>query len=129
MKVNKILYTILQADAAVLAQVSTRVYPLLAPQGVATPFIICGQTSNSPQDDKTGPATTDISIAEIFVFHQNIDTVEDIAELVRVALDRYSGTIAGIEVISIKYNNEFPDFDTDTAWYFKRLEFQIIAKR
>ena len=129
MKVAAIIYNILKSDASITGYVSDRIYPLVAPQNVVTPFIIHVQTGNSPYDSKTGPSTMDVAMATVIIIHENMDTVEDIAEAARTALDRYSGNISGIDVVSVQYIDEKPGFDMETGWYSKELDFRIMAKR
>ena len=129
MKAAAIINNILKADANVTAAVSTRIFPVIAPQGTQTPFIVHIQTDNQPHGSKTSPSTWDAAHVEIFVVHENMDTVEDIAETVRLALDRYTGTVSGIEVNSVEYLDENPNFDMESGRFLKRLLFKIMAKR
>ena len=48
----------LKATAAVTALVSTRIYPMLRPQGTALPAIVYGVTSNTPTNTAGGSSTT-----------------------------------------------------------------------
>lgn len=129
MKTSAIINNILKADTVVSPAVGGRIFPIIAPQEVPTPFIVHIQSGNVPHGSKTSPSTWDDSTVDIFVVHDKMDTVEDIAESVRTALDRYSGTVSGIEVNSIEYLNESPNYDMETGWYMKKLEFKIMAKR
>jgi hypothetical protein len=87
------VYERLATGTGVLALVSTRIYPLAAPQTSTMPYVLVGTTNETRYPHllgATNPVTTDLSIACI------ADTrlaAHDIAEAVRARLNGFTGTV------------------------------------
>ncbi len=111
MKIGLAIYNILANDSDVSALVSTRIYPNVAIQASAFPFVVYQTTGVDPNDTKDGVSTVDGNSFETLCFADTYTEAVDLATKARVALDRYSGTVAGIEVQSIQYETSDEDFD------------------
>jgi hypothetical protein len=100
---GKAIYGILNAAAPVTGYVSTRIYPDMAPQNAEYPFIVYRLTGNLPSDTKEGASILDVVEATVEMYSKTYTQAQDIAGAVRTALDRYSGTVSGVEIDSIRF--------------------------
>ena len=106
MKVGAAIYSMLKDDSAVAALVGTRIYPELAEEGAATPYVVYSVVSNTPSDTKEGTPIDEAQL-EIFSVSNTYAAANDLADKVRAALDRKSQTVIGtVTVQSIQYTNE-----------------------
>jgi hypothetical protein len=129
-----ILKTVLDADSAVNAIVSGRIYPDTAPQTAVVPFLILSIIYNDPNDTKSGVATEDKFRVQIDCYTAGAFSVAQLDAAVRTALDRYAGSVvvsgdATYTVDGIQY------LDTNSALMegkdlFRRSsDYQIRIKR
>jgi hypothetical protein len=106
MNVGQIVYGILSATTGVTSLVSTRIYPDMAPQNATFPYIVFQKLSTTPTDTKEGTSPLDKMLVQIDCYSNNYDTAHSIAAAIRVALDRYTGTINGHKVDKIIFSND-----------------------
>jgi hypothetical protein len=106
MNVGEIIYGILSATTGVTTLVSTRIYPDMAPQNATFPYIVFQKLSTTPTDTKEGVSPLDKMLVQIDCYSNNYDTAHTIAAAIRVALDRYTGTINGHKVDKIIFSND-----------------------
>jgi len=130
MNVGKVIYDVLKNDVDVAALVSTRIHPVYAPQESAYPLV----TFSIPKgtrflETKDGASTLDFVPLSVDCFSETYDECADLAEKVRVALDRYTGTVATITVDNIVIDEFENDFDEDINKYWNTLDFTIAVKR
>ncbi len=113
MKIGYAIYNILANASDVAAIVSTRIYPNVAKQGSAFPFIVYQTTGVDPNDTKDGVSTLDGNSFDVLCFADNYSIATNLAQKVRIALDRKSGTYPslGVEVQSIQFTGYDEDFD------------------
>ena len=106
MKVGAAIYSMLKDDSAVAALVGTRIYPELAEEGAATPYVVYSVVSNTPVDTKDS-APVDEAQLEVFSVADTYAAANDLADKVRAALSRQSKKVLDtVAVQSIKYTNE-----------------------
>ena len=98
MKIGKAIYNILVGTALIEARVDTRIFPMIAPQTSAFPFIVYDVNSVDPSDTKDGASDLDTISTMVSVYSKTYAEASILASLVRNALDRKSGTFNGIEV-------------------------------
>lgn len=133
MKVGLAIYNLLVNDATVMGQVSGRIYPELAKEGVAMPYIVYSVVSNSPSDTKDG-TPIDEAQCEIFSVGRTYESCNNLADKVRAALDRKSVTVADasagdITVQSIQYTNEITEVSADRKTYIAVQDYTFRIKR
>lgn len=100
--IEKAIYARLAAVAGVSALVSSRIYPQLAPQDTALPYIVFRETSSQVYQSKT-PSADGLTRSELEV-HCVADmplAATTLAEEVRKALHGFSGAAGGVTVTSI----------------------------
>tara|TARA_R100000656_G_scaffold9565_1_gene10383 strand:- start:380 stop:781 length:402 start_codon:yes stop_codon:yes gene_type:complete len=128
MLVGKAIYSILKDDAAVGTLIEDRIYPNVAKQTSAFPFVIYQVTGDSPTDTKDGVSPLDENAILVMCYSQTYTEVSDLANQVRKALDRVDGTYEGVIVQGIQYlsyNEDFDVKDDDDGVYVKSLNFRI----
>jgi len=129
MNEGKAIYSILTTDSAVSAIVSSRVYPQIAAQGAVFPFIVYIINDITPSDTKSGVSTLDEARYEILAVSETYAQAADLNEKIRTALDRYTGTVAGVDVNSIQFTELEADYDPDSETYIANSEYIIRVKR
>lgn len=97
------IHTILKDNATVASLVSTRIYPVEAPQNAEAPYIVFSRISHDPHDTKSGVSKMDFVRVQIESYAGSYDTALSIDNAVRAALDRFSGTAGSQAVTSIRY--------------------------
>jgi hypothetical protein len=103
-------YVILTQNTDVTDIVGVNVFPEVAEQETATPFIVYQLLSVAPEDTHDGPSTLDEVRFEFLCYADSYALAADLGSKVRGALDRVSGTYNGVNVESIQFN----DVDIDT---------------
>jgi hypothetical protein len=113
MKVGAAIYSMLKDDSAVSALVGTRIYPELAEEGAATPYVVYSVVSNTPVDTKDS-APVDESQLEVFSVADTYAAANDLADKVRTALARQEKVVYDtVTVQSIKYTNEVTEVSAE----------------
>ena len=108
---GKVLYGILGTTAPVQALVGTKIYPLLAPQGISQPFIVFQTTQRTPSDTKKNVSRLDVYVLELSIVSNDYPNACAITAAVRTALDQYSGTVNAVKVDSIVYDSGTTFYD------------------
>lgn len=129
MNEGKAIYSILTSDSDVSAIVSTRVYPQIAAQEAAFPFVVYVLQNVDPSDTKSGVSTLDEVRYDIIVASEAYAEASDLTEKIRTALDRYSGTVAGVVIDSIQFIDLDVNNDPGTETYLTNSEYIIRVKR
>jgi len=128
MLVGKAIYSLLSDDAAVDAIISDRIYPNVAKQSSAFPFVVYTVTGDNPTDTKDGVSPLDENAVLILCYSQTYSQASDLADKVRTALDRKDGTYEGVNIQGIQYLSYSDDFDVNDdndGVYVKSLNFRI----
>ena len=132
MKVGLALNSLLTGDSAVSTLVGSKVYPELAPEGTALPYLVYSVVSNTPSDAKDGTPIDEAQV-EIFSVANSYGNANDLADKVRAALDRKSSTVSvaqgTVVVQSIHYTNEVTEVSADRGTYVSIQDYTIRIKR
>ena len=129
MNEGKAIYSILTSDSDVSAIVGTRVYPQIAAQGAAFPFVVYVLQDTSPSDTKSGVSTLDEVRYDIVVASETYAEASNLTNKIRTALDRYTGTVAGVVIDSIQFIDLDADNDPGTETFVTSSEYIIRVKR
>jgi len=103
-------YVILTQNTDVTDIVGVNIFPEVAEQETATPFIVYQLLSVAPEDTHDGPSKLDEVRFEFLCYADSYALAADLGSKVRGALDRVSGTYNGVNVESVQFN----DVDIDT---------------
>lgn len=120
------VYSILTADSTLAALVGTRVYPQVAPQDVALPYVAYERISTSRVYSHS-PGVSQLARAR-FQFTAGSTSYSDVRAVVnavRGALDAYSGTAAGVQIYVALSQNEFGTFSDDGDLRTVRQDFYV----
>ena len=129
MTVGKAIYYLLTNASDVTAIVGTRIYPEVAQQNAALPYIVYNVSNNEPSDTKREPSKLDTAEVEVNVFSEKYTQAIDMGVAVRAALDRVKGTYSGVNVQSIQYINEIIDFDEPQRAYNITADYEVRISR
>jgi len=129
MNTGKAVYGILSTNSGVTDLVGTNIFPEIAEQETATPFIVYQLQSVAPEDTHDGPSKLDEVRFEFICYADNYDAAADIGVKVRAALDRVSGTYNGVNVESVQFNDVDINIEYDPRRYSQVLTFTFRIKR
>tara|TARA_R110000787_G_scaffold100060_3_gene204892 strand:+ start:3364 stop:3768 length:405 start_codon:yes stop_codon:yes gene_type:complete len=112
--IEKAIYNIL-SGVAVLAttQINFGTLPNMKTGG---DFIVFYRINTEPYDTKSGRSTLDDASIQCNIYSESAEQVAILAETVRGALDRTSGTFGGVVVQSIQFNNQASLFDFNDSY-------------
>lgn len=128
--VQDALRTILLADAPVLAVVSTKIWPMIAPQGSAMPYIVYSRIGTDHIEVLAGSAGLARATFQIDCWSDSFDTVRDLANKVRIALQGVQGTHASVVIDGINMTSEVDDYEepenkNEPGTYGVKMDFGI----
>lgn len=129
MSAEQIVHTLLAGDAGVSALVGARIYPVEAPQGTATPFLVYQHLSASDVDPITALAggTITRAVISITAVAGEYPTVKSVLAAVRTALRFASGVVAGKRVVSIELDIVGPDLsDADLGVFNQSADYAVL---
>jgi hypothetical protein len=128
--IGKLIYARLSTASNITAIISTNIYPDITPQNVDYPFIVYSIIDSNPVDFKDGQSNLEEIDLQIDVYTQNYDTTQNISNLIRNRLDRFVGTLEGVEVQTIKYVRQSSQvFNAELSVYWVSIDFMIKMKR
>jgi len=129
MNIGKAIYGILSGTTAVTDLVSTKIFPEIAEQETAAPFVIYQVQSVQPEDTHDGPSKLDEVRVEVLCYDDSYNGAADLASAVRGALDRVKGTYNGVNVESVQFNDVDFEIEYDPRRYSQVLTFTFRIKR
>jgi hypothetical protein len=106
--IHNAIYTRLTNFAGLQALVSTRIYYNHAPQQATYPCVIFTRITTRHVQDYQGKGGLGDSIFQIDSLGLEKNTLESIAEQVRLALQGYAATVLGVRLYGIEF---FEDLD------------------
>ena len=128
--IGKLIYGILSTASNITDIVGTNIYPDITPQNVDYPFVVYTATNSTPVDYKDGQSNLEEINLQIDVYTQNYDTTQNLANLIRNRLDRFVGTVEGVEVQTIKYvSSNSQVYNAELSVYWLSIDFMIKMKR
>lgn len=128
--IGKLIYSRLSTDGSITAYVGTKIYPDITPQNVQYPFVVYTITNSLPVDYKDGQSNLEEITLQVDVYTQSYDDTQDLANLIRNRLDRFTGTVEGVEVQTIKYvSSDSQVFNAELSVYWMSIDFMINMKR
>tara|TARA_R110000822_G_scaffold187542_2_gene326309 strand:+ start:494 stop:904 length:411 start_codon:yes stop_codon:yes gene_type:complete len=129
MEIGLSIYNILSTTANISSLVGNRIFPNVAAQTTAFPFIIYDVTGVQPTNTKDGVSTLDTNDIMISVYSNTYSEASSLAQLVRIAMDRLPTNVyAGENIQSSEfqgYNDIFDNSSSNAGIYRKALDFEI----
>jgi hypothetical protein len=103
---------ILRNDATTIAlTTATRIYPSQRSQQSGLPAITVKVINNDPSDTKSGVSGLDQVEVEVISYGETYSSALAVSKAVRTALDRTSGTYNGEVIQSIRFLDQFTDYE------------------
>lgn len=121
---EKAIFDILTNDGPVSA-ITTQISPNAIPQNSNFPAITFERISNTPEDTKDGVSTLDVIRIDVDIWDDDYSTGKDLADKVRTALDRTSGTFVGRVIQSIRFETNRELFDDNLEIHHFNQEYTI----
>ena len=112
---------------SLLSGVTAKVYPLVAPQGTAYPYVVYQIISDVPTNDKDGRSRLDTYRLQLTAWGAGAD-VETLAASIRSTLDRYRGTNNSNVIDKIIFDGINDLYDEDSEFIGKAIDFLIRIK-
>lgn len=128
--ITRAVHSLIADDAAVQAVVGDRVYAVVAPQGVAMPFIVHQRITGVPSEVLSGSSGLVRSQFQVVIYGRAYDVIWDLADKVRLVMQGFSGdvdefTIDHIHMID-QSDHPVDPFQADQAGVMgARLEFAV----
>jgi len=119
------IYSILKANSPVNTAASGGIYTLRAKQSAVPPYVITRVEDIQPHDTKDGVSTTDHYFIVIETYAKTYALAEDLSDKVRTALDRFSGTIASVNVNSIVFETKVDFYDEAAEFHRHEQDFMV----
>jgi len=129
MNVGKALYNILSNDAEIVAICGTRVYPEIADQDAALPFIVYKVSDIQPSGTKSGSSSLDTARVDVYCVSEEYGEAMTISDEVRSALDRVGGTYTGVNIQSIDFDTADVEYDSDQRAYIAEATYNVRVMR
>ena len=92
------LFQRLTSQTAVSQYIGTRVYPLLAPTGTPLPLVIYQRTAVERPQSLAGNVGNPVVTLQLTTYGTSYTSVKTIARAVRLAVDGWTGTTAGVKI-------------------------------
>lgn len=108
---------IVKGNGGVAAIVGARVATLVAPQSWDPPFVVLSFPSSVPDHSMEGPSGYAETLVQADCYGGDsvggMKQSSDLAKAVRVALDNFTGTLAGVDINGVELEQQFPDYDEE----------------
>lgn len=92
------LYQRLTSQTAVSSLIAGRVYPLIAPQGTPLPLVVYQRTSVERPQSLGGNVGNPVVTLQLTSYGTSYTSVKSIARAVRLTIDGWTGTTAGVTI-------------------------------
>lgn len=122
------LYTKLKFDTALAARVGSRIYPVRVPQDATYPALSYFRASTHTFHAHHGASGIAAPLFQVSVWAKGTGgalVVEEIADLVRLALDGFKGFVAGETIHGIFLRNQHDFYEDDTEIYHRPMDFEV----
>lgn len=112
--IEEAVYTRLSGYAGLSALVSTRIYPAgEVPQGAVKPYVTY-QLISSPRNSVMSRDTVTRPRFQITAWADDYLDAKNVKEQVRLALQRFSGTVSGMVIQAVFIISEYDTFDEES---------------
>ena len=115
--IESALYTKLSTDSGVSALVGDRIYPLIVAQGALSPSIRYQTVTKSRESAMGSDSGITFARIQIDSFASTYLAAKTVAEAVRGALQRFRGTVIGIEIQSLFIEDMPESYDDKVKMY------------
>lgn len=92
------LFQRLTSQTSVFSLIGSRVFPLIAPQGTPLPLVVYQRTSVDRTQSLAGNVGNPVVTLQLTTYGTSYTSVKQIARAVRLAVDNWTGTTAGVTI-------------------------------
>lgn len=126
--IERALFSRLADFAGLKALVIARIYPLHLPQKTKFPCVAYRRVSSVPINLLS--SDTDIMQAsfDVAAFSKTADQCFNVADQIRLALQRWQGTESGVVIMDCMLKNIDQDYEPDLEIYESELSFEITFR-
>lgn len=125
MSIETAIYDRLSNFAGLAALVSTRIYPLTAPQDAAQPYLTYSKISETKHHASTADISLTTTRFEVSVWGATYATTKAAVAQVKAALSRYGGTNDSVVIQQIFQVSEVDFYEDDTKSFRVAVDFEI----
>jgi hypothetical protein len=129
MNYGKAVFSILSSITAVTNEVGNRIAPVRSFNDDQYPYLVYSITSNDPQPVKSKQTPVDIPTIQIDVFATSHEKAASISEDIRNGLDKFSGTVQGIEIADVVFEDSNTLFVDDQSVYQIANDYSFFIQR
>lgn len=119
------LYSRLSGFAGITALCSTRIFPVKIPDNTTMPCLSYHRISGSRIESMTGSSALVYARFQIDCWGRKYSDVKALAEQVRLALEGYKGTIAGVTIYGVNYLGDLDLYEDDSQTFRVLTEFLV----
>lgn len=124
------IYSRLSNHVGLTAIVGSRIYPAHLPQSAAYPALVYTLVSNTHRHNLTGASGGALARFQFDVFSVRLADCVEAVEQIRLALQGFRGTVAGVNICFGRLDNEQdlsePPQDGSDQWTYRKTADYII---
>lgn len=125
MSLKTALATKLESISALITLVSTRIYSVAMPQDFTLPAVTFRMVADETERILTGHGGKARTTFEITYYATTDTAAEAGGEIIRKAIDGYSGTIGGVKIQSVIMQTRKDEYDSENNIFGRVMEFKI----
>lgn len=126
MIVTKAIYNILSTYAGLTALVSTRIYPMVAAQQAAIPYVVFDVPRTEPVNRTSGKAFMNQIQVKVSAFSKDFNEAASVSEQIQAALNRVAaGTYGGVSLQVVLFSDEYPIFHDEDDTHEIQSEYRV----
>lgn len=126
--IDEALRSIIVADSATNALISGRFYPMIAPQGAASPFITYQKIDTIPVHALGTTSKAEGARFQLDCWAKTVPIVKDLANKLKAAIDGVITTALGVQIFGIVLLNEIDFYEEDSELYRISLDFRVLHR-
>jgi hypothetical protein len=92
------LFQRLTSRTSVYSLVGTKIFPVIAPTGTALPLVVYQRTGVQRDQSLMGPVGAPVISVQLTAYDTSYTSVKSIARAIRLAVDGWTGTTAGVTI-------------------------------
>ena len=120
-----VLYNLLSNDVDVSAIVGTNIFPFIAVEDIAYPYIVYTLGGVDPTQTKDGQSPLDTVTVNIELYTETLEELEDLGNKTRTLLDRYSGIVETVCIQSMSFTAEDFGYADEDRVYIKIQSYSV----
>lgn len=126
--IEDVLYSLLKNDATVAGLVGDKIYPYMADENIALPYIVYEETGNEPTNTKQGISDLDTISVNIESYAGSVLDLNTLRAAVRSKLERFNGIVGTKNIDTITFRGESNGYSLENRIYLNIQQFTIRYK-